>query len=90
MIAPDPRLHGEELIDLIAKTFGGYFRMRDRCRNGYVLDSHYDWQASRIVLIDEGIVTHYGVWGYDMRIGAACVRAASAGSRRMRTFANAA
>jgi predicted acetyltransferase len=79
LFAPDPRLHGEELIDLIAKSFGSYFRMRDNCRKGYVLDSHYDWQASRIGLIDGRIVTHYGVWGYDMRIGAACVRVGGIG-----------
>ena len=74
LIAPDPRLHGEAMIDLIAKCFGNYFRMRDDCRKGYVRNSHYDWQVSRIGLIDGRIVTHYGVWGYDMRIGAARVR----------------
>jgi hypothetical protein len=78
---PDPREHGEAVCDLGAKAFsgGGYFRMRDYCRKGYVLGSHYDWSASRIGLLDGRLVTHFGVWGYQMRIGTARVRAGGIG-----------
>jgi len=80
LIAPDQRVHGEAMIDMIAKSFGRYFHMRDRCRHGYILQSHYDWQTSRIGLIGGRIVTHYGVWGYSMRIGTARVRVGGIGA----------
>ncbi len=76
LIAPDPRVHAEALFDLIAKTFsddGGYYTLREACRRMYVQHSHYDWEASRIGLVGDRLVTHYGVWKYQMRIGAARV-----------------
>lgn len=81
IIAPDPHRHAEEMTDLIAKVFShqGYYTFLNACRNGYVLHSHYDWAASRIGLIDGRIVTHWGVWDYQMRIGSAAVRVAGVG-----------
>ena len=81
IIPPDPRTHGDAICDFGAKLFsgGGYYRMRDHCRTGYVLGSHYDWSASRIGLLDGRLVAHFGVWGYVMRIGAARVRAGGIG-----------
>jgi len=80
--APDPHRDREELVDLIAKVFsnGGYFTMRNNCRSGYLAGSHYDWTASRIGRLDGRIVTHYGVWGYAMRIGACRVRVGGIGA----------
>jgi len=82
IVAPDRRRHAEDLIDLVAKVFGGnnFYRFRDYCRRGYILNSHYDWDVSRIGLLDGRIVTHYGVWGYRMRIGTAEVRTAGIGA----------
>lgn len=82
IVAPDPRVHAEQLYDLIPKVFSnlGYFRGRDLCRQAYVGQSHYDWAASRIGLLNGTIVTHYGVWGYDMRIGQGRVRVAGIGA----------
>jgi predicted N-acetyltransferase YhbS len=82
VIAPDRRKHGEEICDLCAKAFSGsgYYYVRDCSRHGHILGSHYDWSASRIGLIDGRVVTHWGVWDYRMRIGAARVRVGGIGS----------
>lgn len=82
VLAPDIRRHHDALIDLLAKVFSqeGYFTFRDYCRLAYIDNSHYDWQASRIGVCDGQIVTHYGVWGYDMRLDGACVRAGGIGA----------
>ena len=81
IVAPDKKAHTAQLIDLMAKVFPepGYFDFRDHCRQGYLLGGHYDWDASRIGLIGERIVTHYGVWDYQMRIGSARVRVGGIG-----------
>jgi GNAT superfamily N-acetyltransferase len=81
VIAPDPKVHHDELIDLIAKVFShsGYFDFRDWLRGGYLDGSHYDWRASRIGMLDGRIVSHFGVWDYPMRIGAARVRCGGIG-----------
>lgn len=83
IVPPDRRRHGETLCDMIAKIFGGgrgYYRFRDFCRKVYVLPSHYDWKASRIGLIGDQIVTHFGVWDIQVRIGTARVRAGGIGA----------
>jgi predicted acetyltransferase len=48
-------------------------------RNWYLLNSHYDWQASAVGFIDAQMVTHYGVWGYDMRVGSSVIRCGGIG-----------
>lgn len=85
IIAPIRREHREALIDLWAKIFGfggtqNYFTGRAICEAGYLDGSHYDWDASRIGVIDGQIVAHYGVWGYDMRVGSAAVRCGGIGA----------
>ncbi len=40
----------------------------------YVLHSHYDWECSRLGLLADRVVTHWGVWKYLMRIGGARVQ----------------
>ncbi|HUV39108.1 MAG TPA: GNAT family N-acetyltransferase, partial [Planctomycetota bacterium] len=84
LIAPDRKKHAAELYDLIGKVFStgvaGYYGFRDLCRTNYIGHSHYDWAASRIGLLGGRIVTHYGVWGYDMRIGSATVRCGGIGA----------
>ena len=81
IISPDREKHGEAVIDLIGKVFSGwqgYFLCRDVWRNR-LFWGKYDWDASRIGLIDGGVVTHWGVWGYDMRIGGAHVSVGGVG-----------
>jgi len=80
--SPDPSVHHGQILDLTAKCFGehGYWGWIDNCRGGYVDDSHYDWDASIIGVIDDEVVTHVGVWGYRMRIGSAKVRVGGLGA----------
>lgn len=82
VIPPDPRKHRAEMFDLIAKSFstGGYFGFLSWLKNGYIDGGFYDWRASRIGLLDGRIVTHWGVWGYTMRVGAARLRVAGVGA----------
>lgn len=79
--APDPKVHADEMIDLVCKVFGtgGFYAFRDYCRNGYVYRSHYDWAASRIGIVGGRIATHYGVWDYRMRVGSAVLRVGGIG-----------
>lgn len=35
----------------------------------YLGNSHYDYEVSRITLLDGEVISHWGVWGYDMRVG---------------------
>jgi len=76
VLAPGPREHGEQVFDLFAKTFSqpGYFKMLRRAREQYIGGSHYDWNASRIGVIGDQVITHFGVWDYQMRIGSARVK----------------
>lgn len=82
LISPDPAKHRDEMYDLIGKVFShhGYYMFRDYCRETYIGYSHYDWTASRIGLVGGKIVTHCGIWGYQMRIGQARVRVGGIGA----------
>ena len=78
IIAPEQTKHAEELIELMGKVFShmGYYEFTEYCRKAYINHSHYDWETSRIGILGGRIVTHVGVWDYDMRIGGARVRVA--------------
>lgn len=85
LIAPTRQEHRDALVDLWSKVFGfgetaHYFKGQSFCRDGYLDGSHYDWDASRIGLVDGKLATHYGVWGYDMRVGSATVRTGGIGA----------
>ncbi len=80
VVPPDRRMHGEALFDFYGKVFSdrkftnlSYFDAVALCHRAYFTNSHYDWQASRIGLLGDLVVSHFGVWGYDMRIGSARV-----------------
>jgi predicted N-acetyltransferase YhbS len=82
LIAPDPRKHAPALYDLTGKVFSdwGYYRWVQFCRREYFEHSHYDWGASTIGLSGGEVVTHWGVWGVQMRVGAGRLRAAGIGA----------
>jgi predicted acetyltransferase len=82
IIAPDRRKHTEAIYDLFGKAFrgGGYWNMVEAARRYYFERSHYDWNTSRIGLIGEKLVTHFGVWDFQMRIGTGRVRSGGIGS----------
>ncbi len=81
LIRPDRRTHRQAVLDLTGKTFGSpYWGWLEYCtKGGYVDGSHYDWDASTIGLIGTEIVTHWGIWGYDMRVGSGTLRTAGIG-----------
>jgi hypothetical protein len=82
IMAPDPVQHHDEIIDLASKVFSsgrGYFGFRDYCREGYIDGSHYDWRAGRVGFVDGRMVTHFGIWDYQMRIGGVGVRCGGVG-----------
>ena len=79
VISPDPITNAHEVIELAAKTFGGYYDFRRTLRDWYLLNSHYDWKASAVGFLGEDLVTHYGVWDYKMRIGKSVVRCGGIG-----------
>ncbi|KKK62403.1 hypothetical protein LCGC14_3004690, partial [marine sediment metagenome] len=81
-IGPDPKKHAEELFEMTGKVFSQaneYYGWIKMCRRTYFYRGHYDWKASVIGLLDGRIVTHWGAWGYRMRIGRAVVRCAGIG-----------
>ncbi|HEX2948827.1 MAG TPA: GNAT family N-acetyltransferase, partial [Armatimonadota bacterium] len=82
IIAPDSSKHQVLLLDLLAKTFSdhGYFFYRDYSRDNYLGSTTYDWNAARIGFIGDELVTHVGVWGYQMRIGTARVQVGRVGA----------
>jgi hypothetical protein len=72
--APDRKNDVPGLIDLICKTFpvsAGYWQGERICRNGYLLNSNYDWNASRIGKLGGEIITHFGIWKFQVRVGRA-------------------
>ncbi len=82
VVTPDPKVHLPEMFEMCAKVFSGgqgYFGIVQWCRDAYIMHSHYDWKTATIGLLDGKIVTHLGVWGFDMRIGKARVRVAGVG-----------
>ena len=80
LIAPRPGDHLEDLSDVFARTFSGYWDQVAFARGGYIGESTYDWSASRVGVVDGRIVTHFGVWDFGMRIGGEVVRVAGIGA----------
>lgn len=78
--SPARSAHADGLVELCARAFNPYFEMREMCRGWYLLHGPYDWQASAIGLLGDEVVSHWGVWPYRMRIGAAEVRCGGIGA----------
>src|SRR6185437_12144988 len=64
IIAPDPQKHGEEMMDLLAKSFGCYSDHFPVVQQDMRNDPFYSYPASRIGILDGKIVTHFGVYEY--------------------------
>ena len=86
IMAPEPERHLDGLAELLSKTFGfhggNYFSSIQHVRRNLIdpEKSHYDWNATRIGVIGDQIVSHYGVVDYEMRIGGARVRTGGIGA----------
>jgi predicted acetyltransferase len=79
VMAPDRKVHGEEIVDLNCKTFGNYFEAHPIMRELILRSSHYSFEHSRIGVMDGKIVTHFGILDYQMRVGAATLRTGGVG-----------
>ena len=83
LTAPDPKRHAAAIFDLTGKCFShpeSYYHWLKHCREAYFGHANYDWSASTVGLLRGKVVTHWGVWGYRMRIGTARVRTAGIGA----------
>ncbi|HWQ45733.1 MAG TPA: GNAT family N-acetyltransferase, partial [Longilinea sp.] len=65
--------------ELIAEAFDAKADL-ENIRNKYVGGSHYDWDVSRLIWDEDRIVQHWGVWGYEMRLGSALIKIAGVGA----------
>ena len=79
-IHPEREKHRRLVFDLTGKVFWNYYKWTEYCRRGYIDSSHYDWDVSTLGMLGERPVTHWGIWGYLMRIGQAQVRVAGVGA----------
>ncbi|MFW5839215.1 MAG: GNAT family N-acetyltransferase [Planctomycetota bacterium] len=72
----------QDIFDLTAKCFSGSHHYYDWLAEAeaYFHPEHYDAEASTIGRIDGRIVTHWGVWGYRMRVGRARLATAGIGA----------
>jgi predicted N-acetyltransferase YhbS len=79
LISPDESLHAQPMAHLCADVFseGKYV---DAYRDNYIGNSHYDWDVSRVVLDNEKMIHHWGVWGYQMRVESIQLKVAGIGA----------
>jgi predicted N-acetyltransferase YhbS len=78
--SPSPSEHMETLAEIFAKTFTDYWPRRAYVLDGYIKESNYDWEASRIGIVDDEVATHFGVWDFTMRVGISRLRIAGIGA----------
>lgn len=82
LIRPSKEHHAEGIFDLTGKAFSGGDNYYEWVRSApeYFGEPFYDWSASTVGLHDGRVVTHWGVWGYRMRVGRSKVRVAGIGA----------
>ncbi len=68
IISPNQGKHLRPIGQLTADAFSGGNYVDQFCDN-YIGNNHYDWDTSRIILDGESLIHHWGVWGYQMRVG---------------------
>ncbi|RLD08135.1 MAG: hypothetical protein DRI44_10205 [Chlamydiae bacterium] len=79
---PDKNKHKKQLAQIFAMTFpnNNFYKMYHDALDRYFYNSHYDWENSRVGLVDGKIVSHFGIWDYQMRIGKAQLKTAGIGA----------
>lgn len=83
IIQPELKQHLMELSDLLSKVFSdslGYWNGMDKCLNGYIAKSNYDWKSSRIGFLNDELISHYGIWDFRIRIGESRIRVGGVGA----------
>jgi predicted acetyltransferase len=66
LIAPQPEIHPGPISRMLSSIWDDGIEVT---QNHYLGNSHYDYEVSRIALLDGEIISHWGVWGYDTRVG---------------------
>ena len=74
IVPPDRQKHGEQIFDLVCKTFGNYAEGKPHVGEWILDDPFYSLAATRIGIIGEQVVTHFGVYDYPMCVGTARLR----------------
>ncbi len=76
IIAPSRKKHLKAMAELFAETFSQFGFNGVNFARRYFGDPMFDWETSRIGLLGDKLVTHWGVFDCRMRIGSARVRVA--------------
>ena len=79
LIQPDQDTHIQRIGQLCADTFSEGKYVEQYCEN-YIGNSNYDWNTSRVMLDDEKMIHHWGVWGYQMRLELVQLKVAGIGA----------
>ncbi len=77
LIAPDSAIHLRPISEIIHAIWNDEVEVSE---NHFVGNSHYDYAASRIALLETTVISHWGVWGYDMRVGATKLKTGGIGA----------
>lgn len=67
------------ISQITADAFAGGQRVTEISQQ-YIGNCHYDWQTSRLIWDGDRLVTHWGVWGYPMRLGGVHLQVAGVGA----------
>ena len=80
IFSPNRPDHFAALTDMCTKIFtmSDYFQFYAYITN-YLGNSHYDWRISRIGMINDLLITNWGVFDYLTRVGSARLRTAGVG-----------
>ncbi len=77
LIAPQTNTH----LDSLYQTLNSIWEDGvESYQNHYLGNSHYDYEVSRIALLDGEVISHWGVWGYEMRVGTARLKTGGVGA----------
>jgi predicted acetyltransferase len=77
LIAPQPERHLVPISQLLDTVWGDGVEVN---QHHYLGNSHYDYEASRIALLEDKVISHWGVWGYEMRLGSATLKTGGIGA----------
>ena len=76
---PNPNKHLLPVAQLAADSFTGG-KYVDQFSQNYIGNSHYDWDVSRLVMDNDKVIHHWGVWGYQMRLESIQLKVAGIGA----------
>ncbi|MFZ1400067.1 MAG: GNAT family N-acetyltransferase, partial [Candidatus Promineifilaceae bacterium] len=79
LTAADPHAHLLPISQITADAFAGGQQVAEISQQ-YIGNCHYDWQTSRLIWDGDKLVTHWGVWGYPMRLGGELLKVAGVGA----------